>query len=89
MAALIPALIELLIRGMRGGGGGGVGVGCVKHKATADPNDKHEKYWAAKLAGMADDGMNRQSRGGELKPPTPSSRTYRSPFENITGKPRE
>jgi hypothetical protein len=86
MAALIPYLIELLINGLGKGGGGGGGGGGGSPKAPPDPNDKHEKFWAAKLAGMADDGMNRQSRGGELRPPNPGGSTYRAPFENITGK---
>ena len=85
MAALIPYLIELLINGLgKGGGGGGGGGGSPK--APPDPDEKHQKYWASKLAGMADDdlgGRGGGNGGGNYAPPRPAP--YRAPFENITG----
>lgn len=43
MSALIPALIELLLRGRGGGGGGGGGKPPASPKPPADPNAAWEK----------------------------------------------
>lgn len=75
MSALIPALIKLLMSRRGGGGGAAAGGG----RAPADPQDKHLKYWNARLMSALDDKMPRIPSGGSADDDKPLA----MPYENL------